>query len=201
MPHKLPYKIIIVFFILLCGFVYAMWDVYRPIPTSQVIPEATKPIKASEEKQKVTTVPNSEFTDLKGNTYNLHDFKGKIVVLNMWATWCPPCIEEFPSLLKLAAMRKDDLVFIALSADRTEDLITAFLGKLDEDSKAALELDNVIIVHDKNQTVSYNDFQSIKYPETFIIDRQSRIRTKIAGGWDWTAQPALDILAEIDAKQ
>jgi thiol-disulfide isomerase/thioredoxin len=185
-------KLIIVALTILCGVAYALWDYHMPTPS------IVKTTEMSQIVQMNSTVPNAHFTDLNGQSHTMHAFKGKIILINMWATWCPPCIEEFPSLLELADLKKDELIFIAFSSDRDVALIERFFNRLGNYHKALLENDNVIIVHDKDARISYNDFQTVKYPETFIIDKNLKIRNKISGGLEWTSEAALDLLAQTE---
>src|SRR5262249_31716820 len=76
--------------------------------------------------------PQNAFTDAAGKTHTLAEFKGKAVVLNLWATWCGPCVEEMPTLAQLsAAYAGKPVVVIPVSLDRVEDRANAiaFMGQ------------------------------------------------------------------------
>ena len=122
--------------------------------------------------------PGFTFTDLNGKSYASNDFKGKTVILNFWATWCPPCVKEFPVLLQIAAKHKDKVVFIALSSDIDDDTIKKFLAAQKIKSSA-----NVIIARDA-ANIGGDLFQTFQLPETFVIDAAGRIRAKFTGA-DW----------------
>ena len=64
---------------------------------------------------------------------SLHDLRGKVVVLNFWATWCPPCVEEMPSLVKMQSDLKDRVVVLAVSVDEDERTYHSFLKKYNVD--------------------------------------------------------------------
>jgi thiol-disulfide isomerase/thioredoxin len=109
-----------------------------------------------------------------GATLGVPNFGGKVLVLNFWATWCPPCVEETPSLSRFAADFKDKgVVVLALSVDRDEKAYRAFLNKY----RPAFLTARDFRVH--------ADYGTYMYPETYIIDAQGKVRMKIAEGADW----------------
>ncbi len=70
------------------------------------------------------------FKDMQGNTQRLQDYRGKWVLVNFWATWCPPCLEEVPDLVSLhEAHKKTDLVVIGVALDSTEKSVREFVAK------------------------------------------------------------------------
>jgi len=71
-----------------------------------------------------------EFRDMQGNAQRLSDYRGKWVLVNFWATWCPPCLEEVPDLVSLHEAHKNtDLVVIGVALDSTEKSVKAFVTK------------------------------------------------------------------------
>lgn len=78
----------------------------------------------------LATAQNFEFKDLQGNAQRLSDYRGKWVLVNFWATWCPPCLEEVPDLVSLhEAHKAKDLVVIGVALDSTEKSVKAFVAK------------------------------------------------------------------------
>lgn len=126
-----------------------------------------------------THAPEFSFETLDGQTYTLSSFQGRIVILNFWASWCAPCIKEFPLLLR-AAREHDDVILIALSSDLTDEAIHTFMKRPELDWSA----DNVLVARD-SVDVSGKLFQTFKLPETFIIDAQQKIAHKFTGA-AWT---------------
>lgn len=114
-------------------------------------------------------------------TKRLSDYKGKIVLLNFWASWCAPCVIEFPKLEILAKTYPEQLVVLAVSADSEEKDIHRFLKKFSHH-----EQKNFLIVHDKDKAISQDLFQTIRLPETIIIDPAGEMVRKVAGDTDWT---------------
>lgn len=129
-----------------------------------------------------STVPDVALRLLDGQMVNLHDYAGRVMLLNFWASWCAPCVVEFPQMLALAREHGDDVVFIAVSVDAKADNIRQFLKGHDLS-------DNVIIAHDPDQRVAQDVFQTVQYPETYIIKRDLTIADKVIGMTDWSRYP------------
>ncbi len=130
--------------------------------------------------QQTPSEPLSEFSfaDIEGKSHKSADFRGKIVVINFWASWCAPCVKEFPNLLSIAAKNPDDVVLIALSSDKSEDDIRKFL----QNQKVPGE--NVFISHDK-EDITLKIFGISRLPETIIADHDLNRREKLVGAeWD-----------------
>jgi len=142
-------------------------------------------------------VPAFSFTDRNGETHSIEDFRGKIVLLNFWASWCPPCIREFPYFIKAADEYKDDLVIIALSSDIEEAAMNRFLTKLEKEQQGAFPAPNMLVALDENTAITGDIFQTFKLPETILIDRQGQMREKLIGA-DWKYE---DLTQKIEALQ
>ncbi len=126
--------------------------------------------------------PPVQFTDLAGQPHKLSDFRGKTIILNFWASWCAPCVREFPALLAAAQKHRGTAVLIALSADLSDEAITGFLQQM-EAQNLPVKAPNVIIARDKDD-IAYKNFQISQFPVTFVIDGKGRIRTRLTGaGW------------------
>jgi cytochrome c biogenesis protein CcmG, thiol:disulfide interchange protein DsbE len=118
----------------------------------------------------------------------LHDFRGKVVVLNFWATWCPPCVEELPSLVELQAKLKNrGIQVVAVSVDVDGNAYRRFL----RDQKVDL-----LTVRDPDHK-SDNLYGTFKYPETYIIDRDGKLRRKFVGPVDWGTPEVVDFLQKL----
>ncbi len=127
------------------------------------------------------SAPDFVFKTMDGKTYKLSTFKGRPVVLNFWATWCPPCVIEFPQMLRLA--QKTDAVFIFLSQDDDDQAIERFLKKYGKE----LPIENVYVARDIDKKIAQKSYQTFKLPETYLIDANHMIEEKIIGAdveWD-----------------
>jgi thiol-disulfide isomerase/thioredoxin len=117
-----------------------------------------------------------DFTVSDGtSTVHLANYRGKVVLVNFWATWCAPCIMELPSLLQLHH-DQPNLVILAVSIDEDPEAYKAFLARRHVD---------LITVRDPSQSAA-NLFHTDMWPETYVIDRNGFIRSKYVGAQDWS---------------
>src|SRR4051794_34530341 len=110
-----------------------------------------------------------------GQTVSLPGFKGKLLVLNFWATWCPPCVQETPSLSQFAARYAGKgVVVLGVSVDKDEKQYRAFLSRF----RPVFETARDFKIHE--------DYGTFMYPETYFIDSHGKVVKKIAEGADWS---------------
>jgi cytochrome c biogenesis protein CcmG, thiol:disulfide interchange protein DsbE len=115
----------------------------------------------------------------------LSQMRGQIVVLNFWATWCPPCIEELPSLMEMQRrMKAKGITVVAVSLDVDANAYRQFVKQHNV---------NLLTVRDPEQK-SNQLYGTFKYPETYIIDRNGVMRRKFIGAVDWTDPEITDFL-------
>ena len=119
--------------------------------------------------------PNFKLEDIDEYEYDFSEYRGKVVLLNFWATWCPPCRREMPSMERLYRKYQDkDFSVIAVNQMEDEDKIFAFTGALETQLTFNILLDT-------QSTVSQNyDVRGL--PTTYLIDKQGRIRYRAVGG-------------------
>lgn len=163
------------------------WVKYKAFLTSGMEPTiGTKKLNEMEQ----AGVPDFELKDLNGNSVKLSQFADRTVILSFWASWCDPCVAEFPSMVKLVDFFKGKVVMIAVSADKSQEDIEIFLrpyGTLPKD---------VIVVWDKDKTVA-SRYGTEALPESYIIGRGSKVLRKIAGSEDWFTPGAVQLFNEI----
>ncbi len=134
-----------------------------------------------------TAAPDFTVRD-SDRTVTLSQLKGQIVVLNFWATWCPPCIEEMPSLVRMQQfMKAKGVTVLAVSVDADENSYKRFL----RDHGV-----NLLSVRDPDQK-SNSLYGTSKFPETYIIDRSGVVRRKFIGAVDWTEPEIIDFLGKL----
>jgi peroxiredoxin len=121
-------------------------------------------------------------------TVTLSQFKGQVLVLNFWATWCLPCVEEMPSLVRMQQrMQSKAVTVLAVSIDVDESNYRRFL----KDHNV-----NLLTVRDPDQKTN-SLYGTSKFPETYIIDRNGVVRRKFIGAVDWTAPEVIDFLGKL----
>ena len=122
------------------------------------------------------------------HSVSLSQFHGKVVVLIFWATWCPPCIEETPSMVRMQArMKEKGVVVLAVSIDEDGAAYHKFLKDYSV---------NMVTVRDEARKTS-NLYGTFGWPESYVIDRNGLIRRKFIGSVDWTSPEITDYLGKL----
>jgi thiol-disulfide isomerase/thioredoxin len=117
--------------------------------------------------------PDFALKNVEGKTVNLSDYKGKVVIIDFWATWCGPCRRGIPDLIDLQKKYKDEIAVIGISLDRDNTIaaVPDFVNKMGI---------NYPIVYFNDQVI--NDYGGINaIPTTFIIDKEGNIVKKLIG--------------------
>lgn len=132
-------------------------------------------------------VPELTFLDKDGNERTLADFQGRIVVLNLWATWCAPCRKEMPSLDRLQSqLGGDDLEVVALAVDRGD------IGKINGFYEE-VGLTNLAVYHDKTAKAG-RLVRAPGLPTTLIIDREGHEIGRVLGDAEWDGEDVIALL-------
>lgn len=129
--------------------------------------------------EKGDVIENFDFYDLDKNIYSIKDYREKVIMLNFWATWCPPCRQEMPSMEELYQANKDaNFEIIAISIDQNKSIqgVKDFVN---------LSGYNFPIFYDLNQNLG-RKFLIRSIPTTFLIDQYGVIREKVLGAKDWS---------------
>lgn len=121
-----------------------------------------------------STAPDFTIKD-SDKTVTLSKYEGKPILLNFWATWCPPCIEEMPSLVQLQQQLKGKVTVIAVSTDIDDAAYHRFIETHHVD---------LLTVRDGDQRIN-TLYGTYKFPETYVIDSKGIIRRKFIGAVDW----------------
>lgn len=133
--------------------------------------------------------PAFSFTDMAGKEAGLADFKGSVVLLNLWATWCQPCLKEMPSLAALQQRLGVSLTVLALSEDRGgAEVVTSFVEKHG--------LDKLKVYLDPKSS-AIKAFEARGLPSSFLIDAEGKVLGKVEGAADWDSDKMRDALAKL----
>ncbi len=125
---------------------------------------------------------------LTADWLTLERHRGQVVVLNFWATWCPPCVEEAPSLERFAErMRSQDVAVLGVSVDQDETALRDFVGRYRI---------SYPVGRDPDQRLA-GRYGTYKFPETYILDRQGRVAEKIIGAIDWDDPRIAEFVEEL----
>jgi cytochrome c biogenesis protein CcmG/thiol:disulfide interchange protein DsbE len=131
--------------------------------------------------------PAPQFVLSEGaQTVDLSKLRGRVVVLNLWATFCAPCVEELPSLLALHK-QMPDLAIVAVSMDQDPDVYHRFLLQHHVD---------LLTFRDEDQRINAL-YGTLQIPETYIIDRQGILRRKFIDAQDWTSREITGYLSKL----
>ena len=133
--------------------------------------------------EKGLPAPNFSLPDLDGQMVNLTDYKGRVVLLNIWATWCPPCVEEMPSMEKLyQELQGEGFEILAVSIDESgaQDVLP-FMKKH--------KLSFPVLIDPKGTLKGL--YQTTGVPESFIIGKDGILVEKVIGPRDWAVPEAI----------
>jgi thiol-disulfide isomerase/thioredoxin len=160
-----------------------------PTPPGMVSRDLAKgPMAAFLVKSERKPVKDSAFQDGTGKAVKLSDWKGKVILVNLWATWCAPCRKEMPDLARLQAeMGSGDFEVLAISVDaKGAEASSAFLKETGADSlKLYVEPTTTIVA----------DLQAIGLPSTILIDRTGHEIGRLIGPADWASPEAKALIA------
>lgn len=129
-----------------------------------------------------------ELIDLEGQSQSLADYQGQVILLNFWASWCPPCLHEMPSMTRLKT----------LLADQAFDILAVNLAEQPEDFADFLQQNPVnfpILLDPQGQAIQ--DWRIIAYPTTYLIDKQGQIRYALFGGTEWDQDHHLKVIQQL----
>lgn len=156
----------------------------------------TATLTRADEKQTLNPVdqrsPGIDFVleDAEGNSHRLSDYRGKVVALNFWATWCPPCLREMPSMQRLKNQVDDsDFVILAVNVGEDEETVFRFIFAFDDPIDFPLLLDQEGKVTEQWPVVGL--------PTSFILDKQGRIVLRAVGGRLWDAPEFASAIAQL----
>lgn len=135
-------------------------------------------------------LPPFSLSDMQGVTHKLEDYRGKVVMVNFWATYCGPCIKEMPSMQRLKE-KMAGKPFTILSVDMAEEKhdVQAFL------TQHQIKIDFPVLLNPEGNVVE--DWMITAVPTTFILDPKGTIRYALFGGIEWDKQDVIQTLSSL----
>ena len=158
---------------ILALFMFSPLGTFVKVQVSRLV--AFSPSTVASENPKKLSNFQWQLVDKTGNNINLQDYKGKIIFINFWATWCPPCIAEMPSMQKLYADYQDKIVFLFVTTDSFSK-INAFLIK-----------NNLNLPIYQSVTNAPLEMETESIPTTYLIDKHGNIVIEKTGVADWNS--------------
>jgi len=126
--------------------------------------------------------------DMHGQRHALEDYQGKVVMVNFWAGWCHPCIQEIPELIRLAEILADrPFVILAINVGESKRKLPGFVKKMDE---------HMVILLD-TESDAFRRWEGIGLPSTFVLDGSGRIRYEAYGPVNWDAGYVVNTITEL----
>lgn len=114
--------------------------------------------------------------DLNGKTVNLKDYRGQVVLINFWATWCPPCRAEMPSMQRLKEkMAGKPFAILAVDMGETQDVVRAYIREIKTDFTVLLDKDGHAL----------KAWKVFAFPTSYVVDAQGKIRYGLFGASEW----------------
>ncbi|WP_372833525.1 TlpA disulfide reductase family protein [Pontibacterium sp.] len=130
------------------------------------------------------------FPNVENQEISLSEYKGKVVLLNFWATWCPPCVKEMPSMERLhQKFAGQDFEIVAISAGETQAAVESFMMELDT------ELTFPILLDEKGRT--FNELGIRGLPMSFLFDRNGKLVRTISGSREWDEQREVKLIESV----
>jgi thiol-disulfide isomerase/thioredoxin len=164
-----------------CAVVLGLAGVFVNTALKKLVFEPQAELRALDVVRESFPAPPFSLADGKGGLRALDDFRGKVVFLNFWASWCAPCREEMPDMARLAMSLAPhrDFAMLAVSVDDGWDPIRAYFGEAFGSVPPPF-----IVLLDQSGKVS-EAYGTHQYPESYVIDRQGKVIAKFEGPRDW----------------
>lgn len=159
----------------------------QPQPSASSTTGSTVPLGTVDRAHKGSKLPDFTLSDGQGHTLRLQDLKGEPLLINLWATWCAPCVTELPQLNKLAARDGRKLKVLAVSQDMQPGKVASFLKQHG--------IRNLHPWLDPNNDLSFH-YGTGNLPTTVLYDAKGREVWRLVGGHDWSSPETARLLAE-----
>ena len=163
-------------------------SVPRPLAAAPM-PEIAREVEAGRglvERDHPPPVDDFTLTDHLGDEQSLSDYEGQVVLLNFWASWCPPCVHEIPSMNRMAETLGDGFAIVSVNYQESAEHITAFMGEVQVDFPVLMDFDGRVAA----------DWRVFAFPSSFILGRDGRVRYSVNSAIEWDDP---DVIATVRA--
>lgn len=158
------------------------------VATAFLLSAMTSESRSLEVYPSTVTPPPFVLKDLSGQKHSLKQYKGRVVLVNFWGTWCPACIEELPSLQRLERQYTEKgLTVLAVNVNQTHTSVKRFLNGMGLDLTVLMDTSAITA---KSWSVDY-------YPSSFVIDKQGLVRFFIIGAVDWEKAEVIESIDKL----
>lgn len=135
--------------------------------------------------------PEFELMDIDGGTHRLSDYRGKVLIVNFWATWCPPCREEMPSMQRAwGQLEQDGILMLAVNVGEDEDTIFQFTANYPVEFPLLMDRDSSVV----------GAWPVRGLPTTFVVDPEGRLAYRAIGGREWDDPQLLESVRGLRAE-
>ncbi|OOG27191.1 thiol-disulfide isomerase [Thioalkalivibrio denitrificans] len=125
------------------------------------------------------TAPDFDLVDARGERHTLEESLGRVTLVNFWATWCPPCVYEIPSMNRLAGdYTEDEFAIVSINFKEEADHILSFMEDVQVDFPVLMDLDGSVA----------GEWRVFAFPSSFLLDRQGRIRYSVNAAIEWDTE-------------
>lgn len=132
--------------------------------------------------------PNLELKDLDRRVHRLSDYRGKVVLVNFWASWCTPCVTEIASMKRLSNRLSDQpFVILAINVSEPENRIRKFAERITSDFVFLMDHDALI----------FRTWQVQVLPTSYVLDADNRIRYEAVGAIEWDAEEVVTLIEDL----
>lgn len=132
--------------------------------------------------------PPLALKDLNGKIHKLEDYRGKAVMVQFWATWCPPCLKEIPAMQRLEKkMAGKPFVILAVNMGETQKDVSEFVNKM--------KIGFTVLMDEEGKGVG--DWKVFVAPSSFLIDPQGKVRYTLQGGAEWDDKEYVRLISDL----
>ena len=136
--------------------------------------------------------PDFSLSDIKGTTTTLADYRGKVVVVNFWASWCPPCIKEMPGMQRLQEkMTNQPFVFLPVNVGEQKYRVWKFVKLINFTLPVLLDTDSR----------TFNGWNASVLPTSFLLDAEGHIRYWVQGDLEWDSEDVVSLIEKLINKE